>query len=292
MERNVAATLAHLGEERDRLLSRVQQVLEADRRVTAAWLSGSYGRGEADAWSDLDLHVAVMDEHFEEFIADHQTLFANCGQQLHVISHGIPSWSMPHGRFWLVQYAPYMLEVDWNIGPTAATTRPEASYMLFDRVGIPITPPLPPVEEDFRRAEAKNQLDFFWAMAPIAVKFTGRGHTRLAVEQVDLLQGAFIRIWRALWRPELLQKDAYHQNRPLEAELDVRLPRFGPKVDPLAALNVIRAYCDEVVSWHPALAELGVSVRDEVVSEVAALAEVAEKSARMGGSNPDQGSRR
>ncbi|MCC6457028.1 MAG: nucleotidyltransferase domain-containing protein [Caldilineaceae bacterium] len=288
----MAATLAQLGEERNRLLSRVQQVLEADGRVTAAWLSGSYGRGEADAWSDLDLHVAVVDEHFEAFIAEHQTLFANCGQQLHVISHGILSWSMPNGRFWLVQYAPYMLEVDWNIGPTAATTRPEASYMLFDRVGIPITAPLPPVGDDFRRAEAKNQLDFFWAMAPIAIKFAGRGHTRLAVKQVDYLEGAFVKLWRALWRPELLQKDAYHQNRPLEAELDARLPRFGPTIDPLVALHVIRAHCDEVASWHPALAALGVSVHDGVVREVVALTEVAEKSARLGGSNPDQGSRR
>jgi predicted nucleotidyltransferase len=285
-------SVERLREERDRLLARVTDVLETDARVTAAWLSGSYGRGEADEWSDLDLHVAVADEHFEAFIAEHVTLFARCGQQLHVISHGIPSWSMPNGRFWLVQYAPYMLEVDWNIGPTAATTRPEASYMLFARVEIPITPPYLPVEEDYRRAEASKQLDFFWAMAPIAVKFAGRGHTRLAVEQVDLLQEAFIRVWRALWRPELLQKDAYHQNRPLEAELDAILPRFGPNIDPLAALNVIRAFCDEVASWHPALAALGVRVNDNIVREMAALAQVAEKAARAGGSSPESGSRR
>src|ERR671911_221465 len=98
------ANLQDFLEARDELLARVSSVLEADARVTCAWLSGSYGRGEADEWSDLDLHVAVDDEQFEPFIADHKALFARCGDQLHVISHGIRSWSMPNGRFWLVQY--------------------------------------------------------------------------------------------------------------------------------------------------------------------------------------------
>jgi hypothetical protein len=185
-----------------------------------------------------------------------------------------------------------MLEVDWNIGPTAGTTVPEASLVLFDRLGIPVTPPLPPVSDEMRRDKAKEELDFFWAMAPIAVKFVGRGHTRLAVKQVDLLQRSLIAVWHALKRPELLQKDAYHQNRPLDAELDVYLPRFGPEIGPLAALDVIRAYCDAMAALSPALAELGVRVEDGVMREVAALAEVAERSVRTGGSSPNRGSRR
>src|SRR4051812_13184180 len=41
--------------ERDTLLRRVQQALERDPRVAAAWLFGSLGRGSEDALSDLDL---------------------------------------------------------------------------------------------------------------------------------------------------------------------------------------------------------------------------------------------
>ena len=37
---------------RDDLLVRIVGVLHADLRVRSAWLSGSFGRGEADAWSD------------------------------------------------------------------------------------------------------------------------------------------------------------------------------------------------------------------------------------------------
>jgi predicted nucleotidyltransferase len=285
-------TLQEFATARDQLLARVSAVLEADERVTCAWLSGSYGRGEADEWSDLDLHVAVADEHYEIFAGEHKELFARCGQQLHVISHGIPSWSMPNGRFWLVQYAPFMLHVDWNIGPTTGTTMPEASLVLFDRAGIPITPHPSPISDETRRKIAQDEVDFFWAMAPIAIKYAGRGHTRLAVNQVQYLERSLVKVWYALWQPELAQKEAYHQNRPLDPELEARLPRFGTIIDPLSALNVIRAYCDELASWRPALAEIDVHLNESIVREVAALADVAESTAKLGGSAPNVGSRR
>ena len=46
---------------RDDLLGRLLIIIQQDERVRAAWLSGSFGRGMEDDWSDLDLHVAVAD---------------------------------------------------------------------------------------------------------------------------------------------------------------------------------------------------------------------------------------
>jgi predicted nucleotidyltransferase len=43
------------------LLARVVEMLAADERVRAVWLSGSVGRGVADAGSDLDLVVTATD---------------------------------------------------------------------------------------------------------------------------------------------------------------------------------------------------------------------------------------
>ena len=45
--------------ERDALLARAVERLQADARVGAAWLFGSLGRGEEDALSDLDLWVSL-----------------------------------------------------------------------------------------------------------------------------------------------------------------------------------------------------------------------------------------
>lgn len=287
----MAVTLKELGAERDRLLAAVTQVLEADNRIMAAWLSGSFGRGEADEWSDLDLHVAVADEQLQAVLDEHQTLFALCAPPL-LVWGGIPSNSMPGGKFWLVQYMPLMLEVDWNIGPASATVRPEKSLLLFDRAGIPTTAPLSPVEDERRRSVASWQLSFFWAMAPLAVKLAGRGHTRMAVVHIDYLKNAFVALCRTLWHPELLQADEYHQNRQLEAEVDARLPRFGPAIDPVQALAVVRGFCQEVEQLHPALAQLGATIHEDVPKQVYALAETAETLARTGGSSPLSGSRR
>jgi len=43
------------------LAARLQAALVADARVHATWLGGSFGRGDGDAWSDIDV-IAVVDE--------------------------------------------------------------------------------------------------------------------------------------------------------------------------------------------------------------------------------------
>lgn len=44
------------------LAERARAVLEADERVRAAWLTGSIAEGRGDAWSDLDLRLALQGE--------------------------------------------------------------------------------------------------------------------------------------------------------------------------------------------------------------------------------------
>jgi predicted nucleotidyltransferase len=43
------------------LIDRIHRVLEADSRVDAAWLSGSFGKGDADDFSDVDVLVLVQE---------------------------------------------------------------------------------------------------------------------------------------------------------------------------------------------------------------------------------------
>ncbi len=51
------------------LFERVLRAAEADSRVRSMWLSGSLGRGVADAGSDLDVMLAVAPDAFDEFAA-------------------------------------------------------------------------------------------------------------------------------------------------------------------------------------------------------------------------------
>lgn len=52
------------------LLEQLHHKLASDARVRAAWLAGSYGRGDADRYSDLDLHLLLAegDAGFREAI--------------------------------------------------------------------------------------------------------------------------------------------------------------------------------------------------------------------------------
>jgi hypothetical protein len=53
-------------EPQEKLIARAVEALRADDRVLAAWLVGSFAVGEADPWSDIDLHFLVPDASAED----------------------------------------------------------------------------------------------------------------------------------------------------------------------------------------------------------------------------------
>ena len=269
------------GRGRDALLARIRALLQADPRVDAAWLSGSFGRGEADAWSDLDLHVAVRDAELDAFLAERPALYARVGRPVLVQHEFAQSNSLPGARFQLVWFeGPY--EVDWSIGPTGTARRAPASLLLFERVPMPPLE-LPALTTEEWRERLERRLEFFWAMAPIAVKYAGRGDVSPTIRQIDLLSTALIQLWRLLrepdgpdpWQPNLT-------NRPLEDELDARLPRLGGTADPAENLRVIRALCAEAEQLHDQIAALGIAVPDAMPQQVQAISQIAEQALARG----------
>ena len=123
--------LAGYARQRDDLLARIVGVLEVDQRVRSAWLSGSFGRGEADAWSDFDLHVAVEDDELVGFWAARDALYGQVGRPV-LVPPEMSSNAEPGAHFQLVVFdGP--LEVDWNIGPLSQARRPATSQILVQR---------------------------------------------------------------------------------------------------------------------------------------------------------------
>ncbi|MCK9494450.1 MAG: aminoglycoside 6-adenylyltransferase [Dehalococcoidia bacterium] len=53
---------------------------ESDPRVLAIWLEGSLARSDGDAYSDVDLHLAVADEDFQAFADDANALLGRLGE--------------------------------------------------------------------------------------------------------------------------------------------------------------------------------------------------------------------
>lgn len=73
------------------LITKIQEVLEADSRVRAAWIEGSIARKEDDDLSDIDLWVCVGDDDFEAFMEDREKFAAKIGPVLSVLYPKTPN---------------------------------------------------------------------------------------------------------------------------------------------------------------------------------------------------------
>jgi predicted nucleotidyltransferase len=63
---------------------------QADERVMAALLVGSYVKGKADAHSDLDLYVITTDDVYEDFIEDRAAFIQQLGEPLFMEDFDLP----------------------------------------------------------------------------------------------------------------------------------------------------------------------------------------------------------
>lgn len=73
---------SQLPEIRRQLLDRIRRDLEQDPDVLAIYLAGSLAKGNADNYSDIDLHTIVKPEKLEGFIADKFGRAGNWGNVL------------------------------------------------------------------------------------------------------------------------------------------------------------------------------------------------------------------
>lgn len=73
------------------VVERFLAACQADARVVAAFLGGSYASGAADAHSDLDLYLITTDEAYAEFLAGREAWVRQLGEPLFLADWGNPS---------------------------------------------------------------------------------------------------------------------------------------------------------------------------------------------------------
>ena len=71
-------------------VKRFVEACQADDRIVAAILGGSYAKGYADSFSDLDLSVITTDDSFEEFSRERESFLRLLGDLLFLESFGNP----------------------------------------------------------------------------------------------------------------------------------------------------------------------------------------------------------
>jgi predicted nucleotidyltransferase len=161
--------------ERSMFLEHIENMLRGDERIVAAWVGGSIGRGEADDLSDIDIHLAVADDHCAQLNAERRTFVAEFGEP--ILVQEAPHNAPPGGAFQLVLYrgtsAP--IEVDWSWRPASTAAILERAVMLFDRSGgLPRAPSWVTLSSADVARQISLSTTFFWAMAFIAAKKIAR----------------------------------------------------------------------------------------------------------------------
>ncbi len=193
------------------LLERAAQVLGRDTRVRALWVGGSLARGDADAYSDLDLIASVRD-------ADFGALAASWHEWLAEITPTVLARQIPFlpGSFYSL--TPTCERLDLVLERVSAVRSSRyARVVVFDRDGLdaerpPAPPPAPP-----DRAKVETAIEEplrYLALLPavlgrgeLLLAQEGYGHMRRRISELFLEENAplpttGVKHWRDKLRPE------------------------------------------------------------------------------------------
>ncbi len=235
------------------LLRRLTAMIEADERFVAAWLTGSFGRGEADAYSDVDCTVVVAAAHAAALCArpwrsaGHTTperlaLLSALGASAVVLAHDAHVNAPAGGTHTNVLYADGT-RLDLVLVPVDGAVRPHQSRLLFQRVPVPNEPPAAAESLEERQRAAGQTLALFWIMAVGAAKYRRRGWDVAVQSMLIALREHVERI------------------RRLVAGAPPRFERIAPKMTlsatPAAQADALRALCDEMEHLMPEVRRLG-----------------------------------
>lgn len=120
------------------LFERVRLVFQRDERVPAMWLHGAIARGRADAGSDLDVDIAVADEHFDIFTSAWQEWLADMTDTV----SAVPIPGMP-GSFYALTPTCERLDVITESVSALATSPLTRRVVVFDPDGLSDLVPKP-----------------------------------------------------------------------------------------------------------------------------------------------------
>jgi hypothetical protein len=165
-------------------VDRFVAVCQADERVVAAFLGGSYARGAADVYSDLDLYMVTTDEAYDEFCAERESFIRRLGEPAFLEDFGAS-----HGLFYIFSDG---TEGELWLGRESHFQHIHggAYTVLLDKQGILSGVDFPKHEADpDEQAERLGQLIMvFWHDMLHLIKALGRGQLWFAYGQLEVLR--------------------------------------------------------------------------------------------------------
>lgn len=238
--------------EREALLQRVTALLRADERVSGAWLAGSLGRGQADELSDIDLWLAVADEHCPAMVAARREYVGLVARPLLV--EEAPEDAPAGGAHLLVLYGGQTgpQQVDWYWQAQSEARVPVDARLLFER--LPLLREVPPPATRLARVEAlEGQVAFFWAMSNIAAKCVARRQPCAALKLLEVVGEALAEVKAMAGGPPAVGGPSE------EREPSLQLRR---------QLALLRAMAGEMEALTPRIVALGGTVPVQAILQI------------------------
>jgi predicted nucleotidyltransferase len=163
---------------RDAWLRGASAALTDDPRVAGWGLVGSFGRGEADDWSDVDLLVFVRDADFGAFIDPERNALWATAQLLVDARRNTPIGAMSVATLYVRSGLP--ISADWYVYPSSMAAWPDDCEVVHGADAAPRTDaPFAQWNGDGPRNQPLDlspaeELQARLAMVPIAGKYIAR----------------------------------------------------------------------------------------------------------------------
>ncbi len=260
---------------RDVLFQHILAYLQADERFVAAWLTGSFGRSEEDNLSDFDLRVVVADAYVHSLCScglnpttgvtspDRLALYKQFGEPLVLREDASFDSDGKGGCFNHVIYRETATTVDWVLVPQAIAKIPsEECRLLFDKVGLPMKPPLIVESLEERVTQASHDIGFFWLMTAIGIKYMLRGDT---VALYGFLSATHYTL------QEMKRLAAGEPQRFRQGSIKTLA------ITQQAQVALIRELCHEMLEVMPRLVDLGAYVPEDPMSVIEVWLSMAEQ---------------
>ena len=224
------------------VLNRFVAACQADERVVAATLYGSYAKGTADAYSDLDLGLIITDEAYEDFVAGREAFLRLLGEPLF-----LEDFDLPHMVFCIF---PDGTEVELFLGRESqcAHNQGEPYEVLLDKKNIlagAVFPRHQPAQAQ-QSETLRGLVYWFWHDLSHFIAAMARGQLWWAHGQLEELRRYCVNLAR-LQHDFSMEVDGYdkvEQALPVEqlSSLQATCCPLEPRAMLQAALVIVHCY--------------------------------------------------
>ncbi len=235
------------------VLERFISACQADERIVAAFLGGSYAEDKADKYSDLDLFFITTDQTYETFLAERERFIRLLGEPLFLEDFG-----RAHGYFVIFSNGADC-EIWFGRESNFHDIHGGAYKVLLDKKGVLAGEvfPIQVADEVEQIGILRRQLDWFWHELSHFIKAMARGQLWFAYGQLEVLRQICVNLARLRYN----FSDAYGGEEPyFKIEHAMPIDQLAPLQPTYCAMEyepMLRAglvICDVYQELAPSLA--------------------------------------